>query len=903
MSNLIMSSLHPAAMYWGEHLVTLYNEPYIELAGQKHPGLMGQSYPVGWQEIWSDVAVAFAKAKYAGKATMKHDDKLFLTRATYNEETYFEWSIIPITGANGEVCGLYNPAFEKTRSKISDRRMQTLRALGEQTAYVKDVKSFWKAVESALDTNHLDTPFVLLYSVAKETPSEGGAPGKDPTPGVRKTSGEGTTPAEDTAADGDKTAGEDKAAGADKTPGKDETLGKQSRVTPDADVLKLCRLEGSLGVPVPHSCSPERINLKSGDEGFGSHFRSALQSATPILLRVVGPELEGKVSQSYWQDEALEEPAIPITSEVHLSMLQGIQWRGHDNPCRFVVVLPVRPTVGNGKMEPLGFVVLGINPQRPYDTDYHLFIQLLGRQLGTSLASTMLFEAEIRRGQEAVEAAAKDKIQLTRRLADVSQEARDMESRFMRMADMSPAGLFMGGTIGSITYCNDTFYEISGIPPKLQYAKRWMDYVAKPDAETVQNMWAKLIHHFEPVTAEIRFNAPWTGEDGTVSERWVLFSAQPEVRTTSEGAKLVSVFSAITNISPQKWATGIQRLKTEEAVELKRQQERFIDITSHEMRNPLSAMLHCSEQISKTLGALDPDRPSREGIESCTDAAQTIFHCAQHQRRIVDDILNLSKLDSQKITITPVDVRPRDLLQKAVKMFELEVKTAEIELKVAVDDSIDSLQVDWTRLDPHRISQVLINLMSNAIKFSSHTGKENGSINVRMGAALTRPSASPNSLVDYFPPRTKETPGLLTAADWGEGEELFLEFVVQDTGPGLADEERRLLFNKFTQASPKTHVQYGGSGLGLFISRELTELQGGEIGLASNPGEGSTFAFYVRCRRSKKPRDEDSANLVSPPPKLMRGEGSKDGKMNILLVEVSPLVVVTITSLTLNRIT
>lgn len=92
--------------------------------------------------------------------------------------------------------------------------------------------------------------------------------------------------------------------------------------------------------------------------------------------------------------------------------------------------------------------------------------------------------------------------------------------------------------------------------------------------------------------------------------------------------------------------------------------------------------------------------------------------------------------------------------------------------------------------------------------------------------------------------------------DWGNGEEIFLEFAVQDTGRGLSPEELKVLFQRFQQASPRTHVQYGGSGLGLFISRELTELQGGEIGVSSESGKGSTFAFYIKCRRSKEPTED-----------------------------------------------
>lgn len=94
MCNLIMASPHPAAMYWGDDLVAIYNEAYIMLAGQKHPSLMGQSYAIAWAEIWDDVKDVFANARLTGEATMKDDDGLFIKRSDYLEETYFSWSIV-----------------------------------------------------------------------------------------------------------------------------------------------------------------------------------------------------------------------------------------------------------------------------------------------------------------------------------------------------------------------------------------------------------------------------------------------------------------------------------------------------------------------------------------------------------------------------------------------------------------------------------------------------------------------------------------------------------------------------------------------------------------------------------------------------------------------------------------
>ena len=91
--NLLMASPHPAAMYWGEENVALYNEPYILLAGQKHPELMGQTYRDAWGEIWEEVKESFNAAKLSGQSTMKDDDRLFVNRSGFLEETYFSWCI------------------------------------------------------------------------------------------------------------------------------------------------------------------------------------------------------------------------------------------------------------------------------------------------------------------------------------------------------------------------------------------------------------------------------------------------------------------------------------------------------------------------------------------------------------------------------------------------------------------------------------------------------------------------------------------------------------------------------------------------------------------------------------------------------------------------------------------
>jgi CheY-like chemotaxis protein len=212
----------------------------------------------------------------------------------------------------------------------------------------------------------------------------------------------------------------------------------------------------------------------------------------------------------------------------------------------------------------------------------------------------------------------------------------------------------------------------------------------------------------------------------------------------------------------------------------------------------------------------------------------------------VDDILTLSKLDSALLMVTPVAVQPVAVVQRALKMFDAELDNNDISMEFKVEKSYLDLNIDWVKLDPSRLLQVLINLITNAIKFTH--GQDKRTIIVSVGASQERPEGG-NHNVSYFPSRSKRTSIVTDDAEWGDGAETYLHFAVQDTGRGLDDKEKTLLFQRFSQASPRTHVQYGGSGLGLFISRELTELQGGEIGVSSERGVGSTFAFYIRSRK------------------------------------------------------
>ena len=813
MCNLIMASPHPSAMYWGRDHVAIYNEAYVLLAGQKHPSLMGARYSDAWAEIWEALQEVFDNAFKNAQATMKDDDCLFLMRNGFLEETYFSWSIIPLIGADGAVVGLYNPCFEKTRRKIAERRMLTLREIGERTAAARHVSQFWGSLLQGLEYNEYDAPMVMVYSLNEDL-------------------------AENDAASSD-------------------SSGVASN--------KVCYLEGTLGISPGHEAAPPVIDMKTSIIGFAAAFRAALTTDRPIILQV--------------EDGTLD-PAL----------LENIDWRGFGDPSQIVVISPIHPTTGEST---LGFLVMATNPRRPYDEDYDLFVQLLGRQLATSIASVVLFEDEIKRSEIAARLAAQDRIELNNQLVARTQQAVDAENKFTRVAELAPVGIFIGSIDGKINFVNDAWYSISSYPRETSVDNEWMKYVEDEDQPKVREMWNTMLEKTCAISLEFRFKTPWKDRLGNKGSTWVLTSASPE---RDDDGRIQQIFGSMTDISSQKFAENLMTRRMEEAVEMKRQQERYIDTTSHEMRNPLSAILQCADSITGSLSEMRDanslSKPQLDILELTIDSAQTITLCAQHQKRIVDDVLTLSKLDSAMMTVTPVDTQPTVVVHKVLKMFEAELKTADIKMELRIDPSFTALRFDWVRLDPHRLAQVLINLVTNAIKFT--TTQEKRTIQMHMAASEEKPSQEDKWGLTYIPSRSSKVKDVTAGAEWGMGKTLYMHFAVQDTGRGLDDLEKKQLFQRFSQASPRTHVTYGGSGLGLFISRELVELQGGEVGVASESGKGSVFAFYVKARRSEGVASASEKSPASPTTTRPKGSrktslGNLGTRLRSSLTPLSPL--------------
>lgn len=249
-----------------------------------------------------------------------------------------------------------------------------------------------------------------------------------------------------------------------------------------------------------------------------------------------------------------------------------------------------------------------------------------------------------------------------------------------------------------------------------------------------------------------------------------------------------------------------QALRATEEAAASKAKSLFLSTMSHEIRTPLNAIVGFIHLLSQS----PLNDMQREYLRKTRLSADALL-------RIINDILDFSKIEAGRMELENAPFGLSSIINAVQSIVSGTAKGKGLTLNTHVDDAVP----DALRGDPTRITQILLNLLNNAIKF---TAEGSVSLNVHL---------------------------LENAATADDGT-VLLEFTVTDTGIGLTDEQKARLFQPFSQADTSTTRRYGGTGLGLAICRQLVQLMGGEIEVISTPGEGATFRFTLRLALSEE---------------------------------------------------
>ena len=230
----------------------------------------------------------------------------------------------------------------------------------------------------------------------------------------------------------------------------------------------------------------------------------------------------------------------------------------------------------------------------------------------------------------------------------------------------------------------------------------------------------------------------------------------------------------------------------------------FLSNMSHEMRTPMNAIIGMT-----AIGKSAADISQKDYAFRKIDGAST------HLLGVINDILDMSKIEASKFELSNVKFCFEKMLQRVINVISFRVDEKKQQLKVSIDKDIPRYLIG----DDQRLSQVITNLLSNAVKFTPEEGS------IRLSASLeTREECS-----------------------------CIIKVEVSDTGIGISTQQQSRLFTSFTQAESSTSRKFGGTGLGLAISRHIADMMGGDIWVESSPGEGSTFTFTARMGYTEQP--------------------------------------------------
>ena len=403
-----------------------------------------------------------------------------------------------------------------------------------------------------------------------------------------------------------------------------------------------------------------------------------------------------------------------------------------------------------------------------------------------------------------VQSKEKARREATSKAFEVSSHSHRLDSLYSRsLIESSRDPLFTISPEGKITDVNQATVKVTGVSRELLIGSEFYKYFTAPEKarKGYKQVFAKGFVVDYPLTimdgklTDVLFNGSlYKDHNGLVLGAVVVardITEQNRIEKELREAKTAAEYA--TSVAEEAKANAeIAALTAENAVRAKQQ---FLSNMSHEIRTPMNAIIGFTKVVLKT-GLTDKQKEYLDAIKVSGDALIVL----------INDILDLAKVDAGKMTFEKIPFKLKASMDSMLHLFEPKIEEKNLKLKKVYDECIPEVLLG----DPVRLHQIILNLVSNALKFTPK-----GSISVH-----TR---------------------LLNEDD----NQATIEFVIKDTGIGIDSEKMKSIFGNFQQATSGTSRLYGGTGLGLSIVKQLIEPQGGFISVESELGKGSAFRFVL----------------------------------------------------------